>query len=301
MHNSKCNGNTTSNQLVVKNNFPTDFFFSFFLFSRLVCQSHRVPAYPDSGAEVSSRAAGEGDTARRDRPGQTGSERWGAAGSTSHPMKGNRKRAGGSRKCWRGPGRGWVCAGDKAPAGRAGSSTSHDARREGRVGTTEGGLTQSWQVASGSGGIEAGYPAEDKSDKRNMTLPKANLASLRDDLSRFFCTSCGGSAVITRPYKTAWVWAGSAAAAAIGVLSPVQNLTISDISLASEQRCAEWGNEFLQSTRWALEVFRSEPAWRFSFKESSNTSCVSSPVWTSYLLPSNPKQLLNFFLRNRII
>lgn len=59
----------------------------------------------------------------------------------------------------------------------------------------------------GSGGGEAGFPADDESDERDVTLPKANLASLRDDLSGFFYTSCaarrGGSGVITRLYKTA--------------------------------------------------------------------------------------------------
>lgn len=31
----------------------------------------------------------------------------------------------------------------------------------------------------------AGFPAEDKSNNYDMTLPKANLALLRDDLSGF--------------------------------------------------------------------------------------------------------------------
>lgn len=52
-----------------------------------------------------------------------------------------------------------------------------------------------------------GIPAEDESNNSDMTLPKANLALLRDDVSGFLHFHCaasyGDTGVITLPYRTA--------------------------------------------------------------------------------------------------
>lgn len=47
-----------------------------------------------------------------------------------------------------------------------------------------------------------GIPAEDETNNSDMTLPKVNLALLRDDMSRFLhcAASCEGTRVITLPF-----------------------------------------------------------------------------------------------------
>lgn len=63
-----------------------------------------------------------------------------------------------------------------------------------------------WEL-TGRGWVGRRIPAEDESNNSNMTLPKANLSLLRDDVSGFrqlTAASYGDTGVITLPYRTAW-------------------------------------------------------------------------------------------------